>query len=207
MNEYPNGGKGTSISVPGSCMTTHSPKDITQLLVDWRNGDKAAVDRLMPLVYDELRRLASNFFRRERFNHTLQPTALVNEAYLHLVGRSEVSWQNRAHFFGAAAQLMRHILIDHARTHNAAKRGGGEIRVSLKEELVATEQREVDLIALDSALDQLASLDEQQSRIVELRYFGGLSIDETAEVLAISPATVKREWSTAKAWLYREMKT
>jgi RNA polymerase sigma factor (TIGR02999 family) len=187
-------------------MTTHSPKEITQLLVDWRNGDKAAIDRLMPIVYDELRRLASSFFRRERVNHTLQPTALVNEAYLHLVGQSEVSWQNRAHFFGAAAQLMRRILIDHARARNADKRGGGELRVSLKEEMAATEQREVDLIALDAALDELATLDEQQSRIVEMRFFGGLSIEETAEVLAISPATVKREWSTAKAWLYREMK-
>ena len=187
-------------------MTTRSPKEITQLLIDWRNGDKAAVDQLMPLVYDELRRLASNFFRRERVNHTLQPTALVHEAYLHLMGQSEVGWQNRAHFFGAAAQLMRHILIDHARTHNAAKRGGGDIRVSLKEELAATEQREVDLIALDAALDELAALDEQQGRIVEMRFFGGLSIEETAEVLAISPATVKREWSAAKAWLYREMK-
>jgi RNA polymerase sigma-70 factor, ECF subfamily len=165
-------------------MTTRPPKEITQLLIDWRNGDKAAVDQLMPLVYDELRRLASNFFRRERVNHTLQPSALVHEAYLHLVGQSEVGWQNRAHFFGAAAQLMRHILIDHARMHNAAKRGGGDIRVSLKEELAATEQ----------------------SRIVEMRFFGGLSIEETAEVLAISPATVKREWSTAKAWLYHEMK-
>lgn len=187
-------------------MTTRSPKEITQLLIDWRNGDKAAVDQLMPLVYDELRRLASNFFRRERVNHTLQPTALVHEAYLHLLGQSVVSWQNRAHFFGAAAQLMRRILIDHARGHNAAKRGGGEIRVSLKEELAATGQREVDLIALDAALDELAALDEQQSRIVEMRFFGGLSIEETAEVLALSPATVKREWSTAKAWLYREMK-
>ncbi|HJQ68468.1 MAG TPA: sigma-70 family RNA polymerase sigma factor [Blastocatellia bacterium] len=187
-------------------MTTRSPKEITQLLMDWRNGDKAAADQLMPLVYDELRRLASNFFRRERVNHTLQPTALVHEAYLHLVDQSVVSWQNRAHFFGAAARLMRQILIDHARTHNAAKRGGGEIKVSLKEELVAAAPREVDLIALDAALDELAELDEQQSRIVEMRFFGGLSIEETAEVLAISPATVKREWSTAKAWLYREMK-
>lgn len=186
-------------------MTTRSPKDITQLLVDWRNGDKAAMDQLLPIVYDELRRLASSLFRRERVNHTLQPTALVNEAYLHLVGQSEVSWQNRAHFFSAAAQLMRHILIDHARAHNATKRGGGELRVSLKEDMAATEQREVDLIALDSALDELAALDPQQSRIVEMRFFGGLSVEETAEVLAVSPATVKREWSTAKAWLYRQM--
>ena len=186
-------------------MTTRPPKEITQLLVDWRNGDKAAMERLMPIVYDELRRLASSLFRRERANHTLQPTALVNEAYLRLLGQSEVGWQNRAHFFSAAAQLMRHILVDHARAHNAAKRGGGELRVSLKEDMAATEQREVDLIALDSALDELAALDEQQSRIVEMRFFGGLSVEETAEVLAVSPATVKREWSTAKAWLYRQM--
>lgn len=187
-------------------MTTRSPKDITQLLVDWRNGDKAAMDQLLPIVYDELRRLASSLFRRERVNHTLQPTALVNEAYLHLVGQSEVSWQNRAHFFSAAARLMRHILIDHARAHNATKRGGGEVKVSLKEDMAATEQREVDLIALDAALDELATFDKQQSQIVEMRFFGGLSVEETAEVLALSPATVKREWSTAKAWLYREMK-
>ena len=186
-------------------MTTRTPKEITQLLVDWRNGDKAAMEQLMPIVYDELRRLASSLFRRERVNHTLQPTALVNEAFLHLVGQSEVSWQNRAHFFCAAAQLMRHILVDHARAHNAAKRGGGELRVSLKEDMAATEQREVDLIALDAALDELGSLDPQQSRIVEMRFFGGLSVEETAEVLAVSPATIKREWSTAKAWLYRQM--
>ncbi|HEY3138242.1 MAG TPA: sigma-70 family RNA polymerase sigma factor [Blastocatellia bacterium] len=189
-------------------MAPPSPKgQITGLLQDWRNGDQAAIDKLLPIVYDELRRLAAGFFRRERLNHTLEPTALVHEAYLHLVDQSRVGWENRAHFFGAAAKLMRRILIDHARGHNAAKRGGGEIRVSLADDVAVTKQRELDLITLDGALDELAVLDEQQSRIVEMRYFGGLSIEETAEVLAISPATVKREWNTARAWLYRRMKS
>jgi RNA polymerase sigma factor (TIGR02999 family) len=182
-----------------------SKGEITGLLRDWRNGDKAAMDRLLPVVYDELRRLAASFFRQERPNHTLQPTALVHEAYLHLVDQNRGGWENRAHFFGAAAQLMRHILVDHARSHNAAKRGGGEIRVSLADDVAITEQRELDLIALDAALDELAALDEHQARIVEMRYFGGLSIEETAAVLEVSPATVKREWSTAKAWLYHQM--
>lgn len=180
--------------------------DITELLRDWRNGDKAAMDRLLPVVYDELRRLAASFFRRERLNHTLQPTALVHEAYLHLVNQSRVGWENRAHFFGAAAQLMRRILVDHARSHNAAKRGGGEIRVSLADDMALVEQRELDLIALDTALDELAALDAQQARTVEMRFFGGLSIEETAAVLDVSPATIKREWNTAKAWLYRRMR-
>ena len=189
-------------------MAPPSPKgQITGLLQDWRNGDQAAIDKLLPIVYDELRRLAAGFFRRERLNHTLEPTALVHDAYLHLVDQSRVGWENRAHFFGAAAKLMRRILIDHARGHNAAKRGGGEIRVSLADDVAVTKQRELDLITLDGALDELAVLDEQQSRIVEMRYFGGLSIEETAEVLAISPATVKREWNTARAWLYRRMKS
>ncbi len=189
-------------------MAPPSPKgQITGLLQDWRNGDQAAIDKLLPIVYDELRRLAAGFFRSERLNHTLEPTALVHEAYLHLVDQSRVGWENRAHFFGAAAKLMRRILIDHARSHNAAKRGGGEIRVSLADDVAVTKQRELDLITLDGALDELALLDEQQSRIVEMRYFGGLSIEETAEVLAISPATVKREWNTARAWLYRRMKS
>jgi RNA polymerase sigma factor (TIGR02999 family) len=181
--------------------------DITSLLRDWRNGDKAAMDRLLPVVYDELRRLAASFFRRERQNHTLQPTALVHEAYMHLVDQSCVGWESRAHFFGAAAQLMRRILVDHARSHNAAKRGGGEIRVSLADDMALVEQRELDLIALDSALDELAALDPQQARTVELRFFGGLSIEETAAVLGISQATVKREWNSAKAWLYHQMKS
>ena len=180
---------------------------ITELLRDWRNGDKAAREKLLPIVYDELKRLAASFFRRERLNHTLQPTALVHEAYIHLVDQSHVGWENRAHFFGAAAQLMRRILIDHARSRNAAKRGGGAIRVTLADDVAISEQRELDLIALDAALEELTALDEKQSKIVEMRFFAGLSIEETAEVLDISPATVKREWNTAKAWLYRRMKS
>lgn len=188
-------------------MAPPSPKgQITGLLQDWRNGDQTAIDKLLPIVYDELRRLAAGFFRRERLNHTLEPTALVHEAYLHLVDQSRVGWENRAHFFGAAAQLMRRILIDHARSRNAAKRGGGEIRVTLADDAALTEQRELDLISLDAALEELAALDERQGKIVEMRFFGGLSIEETAEVLEISPATVKREWNTAKAWLYRRMR-
>ena len=190
---------------PEDDMKTASPKEITQLLNDWRNGDKAAMEKLFPAVYAELHKLAAIYFRRERINHTLQPTALVHEAYLRLVDQSQAAWQNRAHFFGAAAQLMRHLLVDHARSRGAAKRAGGEIRVSLAEDVAITRQRDVDFIALDGALAELAVLDEQQSRIVEMRFFGGLSIEETAAVLEISPTTVKREWNTAKAWLYREL--
>ena len=185
--------------------TPSSKGEITELLRNWRGGDKAAMDKLLPIVYDELRRLAASFFRRERLNHTLQATALVHEAYLRLVDQSRAGWENRAHFFGSAAQLMRQILVDHARSHNAAKRGGGEIKVSLAEDMVLAGPRELDLIALDVALDELAALDEQQSRIVEMRFFGGLSIEETAEVLGVAPATVKRDWNTAKAWLYHRM--
>jgi len=185
--------------------TPSSKGEITELLRNWRGGDKAAMDKLLPIVYDELRRLAAGFFRRERLNHTLQATALVHEAYLRLVDQSRVGWENRAHFFGSAAQLMRQILVDHARSHNAAKRGGGEIKVSLAEDMALAGPRELDLIALDVALDELAALDGQQSRIVEMRFFGGLSIEETAEVLGVAPATVKRDWNTAKAWLYRRM--
>ena len=185
--------------------TPSSKGEITELLRNWRGGDKAAMDKLLPIVYDELRRLAAGFFRRERLNHTLQATALVHEAYLRLVDQSRVGWENRAHFFGSAAQLMRQILVDHARSHNAAKRGGGEIKVSLAEDMALAGPRELDLIALDVALDELAALDGQQSRIVEMRFFGGLSIEETAQVLGVAPATVKRDWNTAKAWLYRRM--
>jgi len=186
--------------------TPSSKGEITELLRNWRGGDKAAMDKLLPIVYDELRRLAAGFFRRERPNHTLQATALVHEAYLRLVDQSRVGWENRAHFFGSAAQLMRQILVDHARSHNAAKRGGGEIKVSLAEDMALAGPRELDLIALDAALDELAALDEQQSRIVEMRFFGGLSIEETAQVLGVAPSTVKRDWNTAKAWLYHRMK-
>lgn len=179
--------------------------DVTRLLTDWRGGDQQALEQLAPLVYDELRRLAGRYLRRERVNHTLQSTALVHEAYLRLIDQSRVQWQNRAHFFGVAAQMIRRILVDHARGHQAAKRGAGVARLSLDEALDASAPRDLDLVALDDALATLAQLDPQQSRIIELRYFGGLSIEETAEVIGVSPATVKREWASARAWLFREL--
>jgi len=159
----------------------------------------------MPLVYDELRRLASHYLRQERSDHTLQSTALVHEAYLRLAGQNPPEWQNRAHFFGIAARIMRQILVEHARGRGAAKRGGGACRLTLDAAVAFSESRDVDLVELDKALTGLAELDEQQSRIVELRFFGGLTIEDTSEVLGISPATVKRDWVTARAWLYRAM--
>jgi RNA polymerase sigma factor (TIGR02999 family) len=177
---------------------------VTRLLVRWTEGDKQALEDLLPLVYDELRRQARRYLQQERPGHTLQSTALVHEAYLRLVDQN-VSWQNRAHFFGIAAQMMRRILVDHARSRSAAKRGDGACRVTLDEGLVALEQRDLDIVALDDALANLAKIDPQQSKIVELRFFAGLSIEETSEVLHISPATVKRDWAMAKAWLHREM--
>jgi RNA polymerase sigma factor (TIGR02999 family) len=179
--------------------------DVTQLLVNWSNGDRQALERLTPLVYSELRRLASRYLRRERPGHTLQSTALVHEAYLRLIDQRNVHWQNRAHFFGIAAQLIRRILVDHARSHHAQKRGADACKLSLDEAIATAEKRDLNLVALDDALEDLAQIDEQQSRIVELRFFTGLSIEETAEVLGISPATVKRDWAAAKAWLYREI--
>jgi len=186
-------------------MTELSPGQATQLLIDWSGGDTAALEKLTPLIYDELHRLAHRFLRRERGGHTLQTTALVNEAYLRLVNQRNLRWQNRAHFFAIAAHVMRRILIDYARRRRYAKRGGGAPHVSLDEVAVLSEERAADLIALDEALDSLASIDPQQSRVVELRFFGGLTVKETAEVLKLSHDMVKREWSTAKAWLYREM--
>jgi RNA polymerase sigma factor (TIGR02999 family) len=179
---------------------------VSKLLLNWGQGDQGAREALIPLVYDELRRLARRHLRRERPDHTLQSAALVNEAYLRLIRQDQPQWENRAHFFGVAAQLMRHILVDHARNRMAAKRGAGAPRLTLDPEIALPQQREVDLVALDDALNQLAALDQQQSRVVELRFFGGLSIEETSVVLEISPATVKREWATARAWLQREMK-
>ena len=176
------------------------------MLVNWRDGDEGAREALIPLVYDELRRLARRHLRRERPDHTLQSAALVNEAYLRLIRQEQPQWQNRAHFFGVAAQLMRHILVDHARNRAAAKRGAGAPRLTLDPEYALPQERDIDLVVLDDALNQLAALDPQQSRVVELRFFGGLSIEETSIVLGISPATVKREWATARAWLRREMK-
>ena len=183
-----------------------SPEEITRLLIDWGKGDQAALERLMPLVYSELRRLAGNYLRRERAEHTLQPTALVNEAYLKLVDQRNARWQNRAHFFGIAAQLMRRILVDHARQRQAEKRGGvDQQRLSITSAEALVKQPEIDLLALNEALDELGQMDPQQSRIVELKFFGGLSIEETAEVLSISHATVERDWKLARAWLRRQL--
>ena len=184
---------------------TPAPQSVTQLLIGWSNGDKEALDALLPLVYDELRRQASRYLRRERVGHTLQTTALIHEAYLKLVDQRSVHWQNRAHFFGIAAQLMRRILVDHARTRTRAKRGGSDVRVSLSDATLKSPGQNLDIVALDEALERLARLDEQQSRIVELRFFSGLTVEETAEVMGISTATVKRDWSMAKAWLHREI--
>jgi len=192
-------------STPGreEDMTTHSPEEVTGLLAAWSHGDQAALDKLTPLVYEELRRLAHHYMSRERPDHTLQTTALVNEAYLRLAAQKGVHWQNRAHFFAVSAQVMRHILIDHARGHAYAKRGGDLQRVSLDEAAVMSLERAADLLALDDALNNLAALDPRKSRVVELRYFGGLSVEEIAEVLKLSPITVRREWRSAKAWLYK----
>lgn len=194
---------------PGERIRNRTPmpsqKSVTQLLVLGGNGDKAALDELLPVVYDQLRQLAGSYLRRERTDHTLQPTALVHEAYLRLVDQKNVDWRNRAQFFGLAAQMMRRILVNYAHDRHAGKRGGHAPRLSLDEAVSFFEERDVDLVALDDALDSLATLDPAQSRIVELRFFGGLTIDETAEVLGVSPATVKREWSMAKAWLHREL--
>ncbi|HZN12103.1 MAG TPA: sigma-70 family RNA polymerase sigma factor [Blastocatellia bacterium] len=181
------------------------PASITQLLINWRRGDQAALDELLPQIYGELRRLAGHYLRRERPGHTLQPTALVHEAYLRLIDVKEVDWQNRAHFFGVAAVRMRHILVEHARSRRAAKRGGGEYRLSLSEADRPAEERDVNLLVLDDALRRLEGFDSQKARVVELRYFGGLTIEETAEVLQVSPATVKRDWRMARAWLRSEI--
>lgn len=183
-----------------------SSERVSKLLLNWGQGDQGAREALIPLVYDELRRLARRYLRRERPDHTLQSAALVNEAYLRLIRQDQPQWQNRAHFFGVAAQLMRHILVDHARNRAAAKRGAGAPRLTLDPDVALPQARDVDLVALDDALNQLAALDPQQSRLVELRFFGGLSIEETSVVLGVSPATVKREWATARAWLQREMR-
>jgi len=173
--------------------------------MDWSNGDRAALDELLPVVYDELRRVADGFLRRERPSHTLQPTALVHEVYLRLIDQQSVNWQNRAQFFGIAAQMMRRILINHAEGRHAEKRGGHAPRVSLDEAVSFFEERDINLVALDDALNALAALDSQQSQIVELRFFGGLTVEEVAEVLGLSPATVKREWGSAKLWLRRQL--
>jgi RNA polymerase sigma factor (TIGR02999 family) len=184
-----------------------TPKhDVTRLLRAWSDGDQHALNDLMPAVYAEVKKLARSYLRRERSDHTLQTTALVNEAYLRLVDQRQVRWNNRAHFFGIAAQMMRRVLVDHARSRKADKRGRGEARVVLDEamEIAATPQN-VDVLALDEALKELEALDPRQAQIVELRFFSGLSIEETAEVTSLSPATIKREWAAARAWLRREL--
>ena len=182
------------------------PTDVTALLGELTKGNPDAGPKLIPLVYGELRRMAAGYMRRERTGHTLQATALVHEAYLKLLGQHSVDWQNRAHFFGIAAQVMRRILIDHARGHVRDKRGGGREAVPLDEALVFSPERSADFLELDSALERLAELDPRQAKIVELRFFGGLTVEEAAEVLGISPKTVKRDWSVAKAWLHGELK-
>jgi RNA polymerase sigma factor (TIGR02999 family) len=181
-------------------------ENLTGLLLEWREGDKAALDRLMPLVYDELRRIAHRYVQHERDGHTLQTSALVNEAYLRFAGQRNVDWQNRSHFFAVTAQVMRHILIDHARRRRYVKHGGEAQQVPIQEAVVMSSQRADELIALEEALDELAKLDRRKSEVVELRYFGGLSLEETADVLEISLMTVRRDWRAAKAWLYRRIK-
>lgn len=180
-------------------------KGMTQLLIDWSNGDTGALDKLVPLVHEELRKLAHHYMSHERADHTLQTSALVNEAYLRLVDQQHVRWENRAHFFGVAAQAMRQILVEYARQRGATKRGGGALRIEFDEAAVLAKEPATDLIALDEALKELTALDERKARVVELRFFGGLSVEETAEVLSVHPNTVLRDWSMAKAWLRREL--
>lgn len=187
-------------------MTQSSTHEVTQLLIDWSAGNQAALDKLMPLVEAELHRLAHHYMRRERPGHTLQTTGLVNEAYLRLVRQRNVSWHNRAHFFGIAARLMRQILVDYARKRNYPKRGGAARPVSLDEAMIVARERAAEMIALDEALNVLETIAPEQSRIVELRFFGGLTIEETAEVMGLSVDKVKRDWSMAKTWLYHEIK-
>jgi RNA polymerase sigma factor (TIGR02999 family) len=182
-----------------------APHEVTQLLVAWGDGDQSALDKLMPLVYDELHGLAHRYMAQERPEHTLQTSALVNEAYVRLVDQRNVHWQNRAQFFGIAATLMRRILVGYARSRKRVKRGAGAFQISLDEAAILSQERAADMVALDDALENLATVDKRKSHIVELRFFGGLSIDETAEVLKVSPGTVMRDWTLAKAWLLREV--
>jgi RNA polymerase sigma factor (TIGR02999 family) len=186
-------------------VVAQDPQNITEMLAGYTRGDKEALDQLMPIVYEELRRQAARYLRREQAGHTLQTTALIHEAYVRLVDQRNVQWQNRAHFFGIAAQLMRRILVDHARAKKRVKRGGSDVRVSLADADVAVKGQELDVVAVDEALQRLAAIDEQQSRVVELRFFSGLTVEETAEVMGISKATVKRDWAMAKAWLHRQL--
>jgi RNA polymerase sigma-70 factor (ECF subfamily) len=183
-----------------------SPEAITQMLRNWSEGDRESLDQLLPLVYDELHRQAARYLRRERPGHTLQTTALINEAYMKLIDQRDVQWQSRTHFYAIAAQMMRRIMVDYARTKHREKRGGSDLKIPLDDAPeVAGRERNIDLLALDEALDRLAALDEQQAKVVELRYFSGLSLEETAEAMHISRATTAREWNMAKAWLHREL--
>jgi RNA polymerase sigma factor (TIGR02999 family) len=186
-------------------MSQTASQDITQLLLDWGNGDKEALDKLMPFVYDELRRLARNYMGNQRPGHTLQTTALVNEAYLRLIDSSQVRWQNRTHFFAISAQLMRRVLVDFARAKKATKRGGNEQKVTFDEGLPVFSEKESDLIALDEALNELETMDKRQSQIVEMRYFGGMTEKEIGEALEISTRTVRRDWTVARAWLFSKL--
>lgn len=181
------------------------PQEITQLLLSWSKGDGSALDQLIPLVYPELRRMARAYMNREKSGHTLQTSALINEAYLRLVNQQEIAWQDRAHFYAVSAQIMRHILVDHARRYRRDKRGGGAEHLPLDETPVGCNERAVELMALDDALTRLAAIDARKSQIVELRFFGGLTVDETAEVMKLAPITIMREWRAAKAWLGREV--
>src|SRR5712664_1058196 len=182
-----------------------APTAVTQLLVNWSNGDKAALDEMLPLVYQELRRIAVNRLRQENPNHTLQPTALVNEAYLRLIDQRDVNWQNRAQFFGLAAEMMRRILVNHPLHRQAAKRGGGAQRVPLEVAVNSFEQKDVNLVALDEALKNLSTIDARKSQIVELKFFGGLTVEEIAEILQVSSDTIERDWKVARAWLHLEI--
>jgi RNA polymerase sigma-70 factor, ECF subfamily len=184
-----------------------STNEVTGLLLDWSNGDRAALDKLVPLVHDELHRLAHHYMRQERAGHTLQTTALVNEAYMRLIDQRSVRWQSRAHFFAIAAQLMRRILVDYARSRRYAKRGGEARQVTFDESVLVSPQKGAELIAVDDALTDLAARDSRKSQIVELRFFGGLNIEETAEVMGLSASTVQREWRSAKAWLYEAIRS
>jgi RNA polymerase sigma factor (TIGR02999 family) len=189
----------------GVTAMTPTPCEVTQLLVAWGDGDRSALEELMPLVYDELHRLAHRYMAQERPEHTLQTSALVNEAYVGLIDQRNVQWQNRAHFFGIAATLMRRILVSYARSRKRVKRGAGRLQIDLDETAILSPERATDMVALDEALENLATVDQRKSQVVELRFFGGLSIDETAEVLEVSPGTVMRDWTLAKAWLRREV--
>jgi RNA polymerase sigma-70 factor, ECF subfamily len=187
-------------------MSAPLPNEITERLIAWGAGDRAALDQLLPIVYQELRRMAGIYLRRENSGHTLQPTALVHEAWLRLIDQTRVDWRNRAQFFGVAARMMRRILVDHAKAKHREKRGGDIVKLSLDDLINLSQERTADLLALNDALDELTRIDERKSRVVELRFFGGFSVEETAQILEVSPETVMRDWKMAKAWLYQQIR-